>query len=55
MDPAIIGVLIGLSTLIGLGGVRYVYHKYRKHKEPSYTSNPLLVKHQHSRVKNLFV
>ncbi len=55
MDPALLGVIIGFSTLIGLGGIRYVYHKCRKHEEPLYVTNPLLVKHQRSSVKKLFV
>lgn len=55
MDPAVIGILIGLSTLVGIGGIKYLYHKCHKKEEIPYISNPLLVKRRHSSVKNLFV
>jgi hypothetical protein len=54
MDPALLGAIIGFSTLVGIGGLRYMYHKCRKHEEPVYIRNPLLIKH-HSSVKKLFV
>lgn len=53
MDPAILGVAIGLSVLITIGGLRYLCIKGEQ-TELNYTTNPLLIR-KHSKVKTLFV
>ncbi len=50
MDPAILGVAIGISVLISIGGLRYLCIK----GEQNYATNPLLVR-KHAKVKTLFV
>lgn len=52
MDPTILGVVIGLSVLVSIGGLRYLCIKG---EEPNQTSNPLLIKRKKPAVRNLFV
>lgn len=52
MDPAILGVVIGLSVLVSIGGLRYLCIKGEE--KDVHTMNPLLLR-KHSKVKTLFV
>ena len=54
MDPAITGVIIGISILIGIGGIRYFTLRHKKKPEEIKLTNPLLIK-QHSKIRKLFV
>lgn len=55
MDPAVLGVVIGLSILVSIGGLRYLCIKGEDPKEHYQTSNPLLIRRRKSAVRNLFV
>jgi hypothetical protein len=52
MDPAILGIAIGLSVLVSIGGLRYLC---LKGEQPTQTINPLLIQKRRSSVRNLFV
>jgi len=52
MDQTILGIVIGISSLITIGGLRYLC--IRGSQAEIHTMNPLLVR-KHAKVKTLFV
>ena len=53
MDPTILGVSIGLSVLVTIGGLRYLCIRGEREEDVRIT-NPILLR-KHSKVKTLFV